>query len=102
MLITARSHTTTQRLHSSKFTLVDRAVHSTAQLLLLRRTPFSNFVRMRTRSLVPKPKTTVIDLGARQVDTCNRGLTSAERMAAVWLALSLSVVVSKAYAVHTT
>ena len=36
---------------------------------LLGRTPFSNVVRMRTRSLVPKPRTTVIDLGARQVDT---------------------------------
>ena len=34
-----------------------------------RRTPFSNVVRMRTRSLVPKPKTTVIGLGARLVDT---------------------------------
>ena len=33
MLITARSYTITQRLHSSKFTLVDGAVHSTAQLL---------------------------------------------------------------------
>ena len=31
----------------------------------LRRTPFSNVVRMRTRSLVPKLKTTVIGLGAR-------------------------------------
>ena len=30
-----------------------------------RRTPFSNVVRMRTRSLVPKLKTTVIGLGAR-------------------------------------
>ena len=31
----------------------------------LRRTPFSTVVRMRTRSLVPKLKTTVIGLGAR-------------------------------------
>ena len=31
----------------------------------LRRTPFSNVVRMRTRSLVPKLKTTVIGLGVR-------------------------------------
>ena len=31
----------------------------------LRRTPFSNVIRMRTRSLVPKLKTTVIGLGAR-------------------------------------
>ena len=70
MLITARSYTTTQRLHSSKFTQVDKAVHSTAWLMgccPLRRTPFSNVVRMRTRSLVPKPKTTVIGLGARLV-----------------------------------
>ena len=36
---------------------------------LLRRTPFSNVVRMRTRSLVPKPKTTVIGLGARLLHT---------------------------------
>ena len=35
------------------------------------RTPFSNVVRMRTRSLVPKPKTTVIGLGARLVDVNN-------------------------------
>ena len=39
----------------------------------LRRTPFSNIVRMRTRSLVPKPKTTIICLGARLVHTWNRG-----------------------------
>ena len=29
MLITARSYTITQRLHSSEFTLVDKVVHST-------------------------------------------------------------------------
>ena len=40
----------------------------------LRRTPFSNVVCMRTHSLVPKPKITVIDLGARQVDTLNRSV----------------------------
>ena len=40
----------------------------------LRRTPFSNVVRMRTCSLVPKPKTTVIGLGARLAHTWNRGL----------------------------
>jgi len=33
MLITARSYTTTQYLQSSKFTLVNKAVHSTAWLL---------------------------------------------------------------------
>ena len=43
----------------------------------LRRTPFSNVVRMRTRSLVPKPKTTVIGLGARLVQTWNRELSTA-------------------------
>ena len=63
----------------------------------LRRTPFSNVVRMRTRSLVPKLKTTVIGLGARlahvksRVDQCS-----------VRLVRSLPVVVAKAYAVHTT
>ena len=36
---------------------------------LLRRTPFSNVVRMRIRSFVPKPKNTVIGLGARLVHT---------------------------------
>ena len=40
------------------------------------RTPFFNVERMRTRSLVPKPKTTVIDLEVRQVDT---RVTSATR-----------------------
>ena len=33
MLITVRSFTTTQCLHSYKFTLVDKAVHSSAWLL---------------------------------------------------------------------
>ena len=33
ILITVRSYTTTQRLHSSEFTLVDKVVHSTAWLL---------------------------------------------------------------------
>ena len=35
----------------------------------LRRMPFSNVVRMCTHSLIPKPKTTVIGLGARLVHT---------------------------------
>ena len=73
MLITARSFTTTQRLHSYKFILVDKTVLSSANLptccCLLRRTPFSNVVRMRARSLVPKPKITVIGLGARLLHT---------------------------------
>ena len=38
----------------------------------LRRTPFSNVVRMRTRSLVPKLKTTVIGLGARLAHVISR------------------------------
>ena len=63
MLITARSSTTTQRLCSFKFTLVDKAVHSTARLLSVCRTLFSNFVCMHARSLVPRPKTMVIRLG---------------------------------------
>ena len=69
MLITARNFTTTQRLHGYKFTLVDKTVPSSARLLSVYRTPFSNVVRMRTRSLVPKPKTTVIGLGVRLVHT---------------------------------
>ena len=63
MLITARSFTTTQRLHSYKFILVDKLFSALPTCCLLRRTPFSNVVRMRTRSLVPKPKTTVIGTG---------------------------------------
>ena len=38
----------------------------------LRRTPFSNLVRMRTSSLVSKPITTVIGLGTRMVHAWNR------------------------------
>ena len=66
MLITAQSSTTTQRLHSFKFTLVNKS-HSQHSETAVRcfRTPFSNFVRMRTQSLVPRPKTTVIGLEAR-------------------------------------
>ena len=63
--ITARSFTITQRLYSYKFILVDKTVLSSARLLSVARTPFSNVESMRTRSLVPKPKTTVIGLGAR-------------------------------------
>ena len=66
MLIAARSFTTTQHLHSYKFTLVNKTVLSALpSCCLLRRTPFSNVVCMCTLSLVPKPKTTVIGLGAR-------------------------------------
>ena len=38
---------------------------------MLCRTPFSNVVRMRICSLAPKPKTTIIGLGARLVRTWN-------------------------------
>ena len=52
----------------------------------LHRTPFSIVVRMRAHSLVPKPKTTVISLGARLVHS-------------VPLIRFLPVLVFKAYAV---
>ena len=63
----------------------------------LRRTPFSNVVRMRTRSLVPILKTTVIGLGARLAHVKSR-----VDQRSVRLVRSLLVVVAKAYAVHTT
>ena len=63
----------------------------------LRRTPFSNVVRMRARSLVPKLKTTVIGLGARLAHVKSR-----VDQRSVRLVRSLPVVVAKAYAVHTT
>ena len=63
----------------------------------LRRTPFSNVVRMRTCSLVPKLKTTVIGLGARLAHVKSR---VDQRI--VRLVRSLPVVVAKAYAVQTT
>ena len=46
MLITARNFTTTQRLHSFKFTVVQKAVHSTAAAVRCKGTPFSDLVRM--------------------------------------------------------
>ena len=64
MHITSHSSKTTQCLHSCKLTLVDTAVLISVGYCVLHRTPFSN-VRMHTRSLVPKPKTTVIGLGTR-------------------------------------
>ena len=45
------------------------------------RTPFSNFVRMRTRSLVPRPKTTVNGLETRLVHEMAGGQYWAVRMA---------------------
>ena len=70
---------------------------SCSQHCPLRWTPFSNVVRMRTRSLVPKPKTTVIGLGARLAHVKSR-----VDQRSVRLVRSLPVVVAKAYAVHTT
>ena len=61
------------------------------------RTPFSNVVHMHTCSLVPKPKTTVIGLGARLAHVKSR-----VDQRSVRLVRSLPVVVAKAYAVHTT
>ena len=74
MLITARSFTTIQHLHSLKFTLVDKTVLSSLLCLVAvccvgRHFLISNVARMRTRRLIPKLKTTVIDLGARLVHT---------------------------------
>ena len=68
MLITARSFTTIQHLHSYEFMSI-KLFSALPSCCLLRRTPFSNVVRIRTRSLVPKPKTTVLGLGARLVYT---------------------------------
>ena len=82
-----------------------RAIHSTLQLLTVSKTcrymcvpltpimvaykrkfplssnttPFSNFVRMRTCSLVPRPNSTVIDLGTRLVHKRNRELVDHAR-----------------------
>ena len=67
MLITVRSFPTTQRLHSFKFTWSTMPFTTLWGCCPLLRTPFSNFVRMRTQSLVPRPTTTVISLEARLV-----------------------------------
>ena len=86
----------TQCLHSSEFTLVDKVVHSTGWLLSVAYDGILNVLRMRTRSLVPKLKTTVIGLGTRLAPVkslCTAGTVS-----------SSAVVAAKgtAYAVHTT
>ena len=95
MLITVRSFTTTQRLHSFKFTLVKRLFTALADCSMLRRTPFSNLVRMHTCSLIPRAMTTVIALGMRLV------LTHALTMYLhAQLARSISVVVGKAHGHH--
>ena len=57
-------------------------------------TPFSNFVRMRTRSLVPRPKTTIISLEARLVHRRNGQLPV--RMAGT----EAGTVFPKVYAIH--
>ena len=73
MLITAQSFTTTQRLHSFKFTLINKShsQHTEAAVCCLGR-HFSNCVHMCTQSLIPRPKTTVIGLEARLVHKRNR------------------------------
>ena len=66
ILITKRSYTTYRCLHSFKpFTTL-------CGCCSLRRSPFSNVVRMRTCSLVPIPNTTIIDLRTRLVHQRNR------------------------------
>ena len=69
MLITTRSFSTTQRLHSLKFTLVNksRSQHSVVAV----RCEGRRFVRMRTRSLVPRSNTTPISLGTTLVHKGN-------------------------------
>ena len=54
-----------QRLHSFKFTLVNKShsQHSEAAVHCLGR-HFLMFLRMRTRTFVPRPKTSVIGLEA--------------------------------------
>ena len=59
----ASSYITANSLRSIK------VVHSSSRLLPLRRTPVSNDVRIRTHSLIPNPKATIIGLGARLVPT---------------------------------
>ena len=56
---------------------------------------------MCIRRLVPRPKTTVTDLGARQVHT-HTVYENVSLPAHSWHCLFLRVVVSKAYAMHTT
>ena len=66
ILIIARSYTITQRLLAPNSPWsIKLFTAALASCCPLRRTPFSNVVRMRTRSLVHKPKITVIGLGAR-------------------------------------
>ena len=70
----------------------------------LRRTPFSNVVHMRTHSLVPKPKTTIIGLGPRLVKL---GVDQRSVRLAPHHAGTIGTVTSRSsgqglYAVHTT
>ena len=64
---------TTQSLHSFKFTLVNKTA-----LPAIVRCIGCHFliVRMRTRSIVPRPKTTLVGLRVRLVHTGNCMLTS--------------------------
>ena len=68
MLITSRSSTSTQCLHSFKFALVNKIHSQHCGCCPLCRMPFSEFVCM---CLIPKPKTAVIGLGGRLVHTWN-------------------------------
>ena len=49
---------------------------STPQLLNLHRTPFSNYVRMHTHSLVPRPQITAFGLGMRLAHTISASRSS--------------------------
>ena len=90
MLITARSFTTTQRLHSYKFTLVDKAVHRSAGLLSIAQDAiFYNVVRMHTRSLGPKPRTTVTGLGARLV-LFNKDISRMAQILTIWFLMLIT------------
>ena len=59
---------TVQRFYSFKFILVNKADTAPPSCCLLHRMPFSNFVRMCC-SLVPRPKTMVVGLGAKSRDS---------------------------------
>ena len=73
MLTTARSSTTTQLLLASNLPWSWKIFTILPGCCPLRTTPFSNFIRMRTRCLVLRPKTTVID--TMQVRRCIQLLT---------------------------
>ena len=92
MLITVRGSTTTQHLNGFKFTLVNKSYSKHCGCCPLRRMPFSNFGRMCTCSLVPRPKTMIIGLGTRLVHT-----SKIASWPCALLAQSLPVIVGKVY-----